>query len=107
MLQHNSLPVMLKNEPRLTALDRAIVAVALVLPTAITWVYFVGLNGADKALQQAAYAVGKTIQFALPLVWVWLVQRQRSWPKAPSIGNAVIGIVFGLTVAAAMYAIYS
>jgi len=107
MLQHNFLPVMLKSDTRLTGWDRAVIAVALVLPTAITWIYFVWLNGADKLIQQGAYGAGKTIQFALPLVWVWLVQRERSWPKVPSIGNAAIGIAFGLMVAAAMQAVYS
>jgi membrane protease YdiL (CAAX protease family) len=98
---------MLKNELRLTVSDRAIIAVALILPTAITWVYFIWLNGADKQLQQAAYAIGKTIQFGLPLVWVWLVQRQRSWPQLPTAWSFITGIVFGLILAAAMQAIYS
>ena len=95
-----------KDALALTAGDKAVLALALMLPTAVTWVYFVWLNGADKALQQEAYAVGKTIQFALPLAWVWLIQRQRPWPKVPSIGNAALGIVFGLIVAAVMQAIY-
>src|SRR3954449_3108723 len=101
MIQHNFLPVMLKNETRLTGWDRAVIAVTLVLPTVITWVYFVWLNGADKQLQQGAYAVGKTIQFALPLAWVWIVQRQRPFPRMPSAWSAATGVLFGLIVAAA------
>jgi membrane protease YdiL (CAAX protease family) len=95
-----------RNAPPLSNADRAVIAVALVLPTAITWIYFVWLNGADRQLQQGAYAVGKTIQFALPLAWVWLVQRQRPLPRLPSAWSAATGALFGLVVAAAMQAIY-
>src|SRR5436190_7589858 len=90
----------------LTRADWAVIVVSLVLPTVITWVYFILLNGADKQFQQGAYAVGKTVQFALPIVWVWLVQRERPWPRLPSGWSVAVGIGFGLIVAAAMQAIY-
>jgi len=90
-----------------THADWAIISIALVLPTAITWVYFIWLNGAEKWLQQGAYGSGKTVQFALPIVWVWLVQRERQWPRWPSPWSVAVGIGFGLIVAAAMQAIYS
>src|SRR5437588_340024 len=90
----------------LTGADWAVVGVALILPTTITWVYFILLNGADKQLQQGAYAVGKTVQFALPLTWVWLVQRKREWPRLPSGWSVAVGVGFGLIVAAAMQTIY-
>src|SRR5438105_2910522 len=86
--------------------DWAAIVTALVLPTAITWVYFILLNGADKNLQQGAYAVGKTIQFALPIAWVWLVQRERQWPRWPSGWSVAVGVGFGILVAAAMQVIY-
>src|SRR5437867_3366721 len=86
--------------------DWVIVVITLVLPTAITWVYFILLNGADKQIQQGAYAIGKLIQFALPLGWVWLVQRERPWPRLPSAWSVVTAILFGLIVAGLMQAIY-
>src|SRR5207244_9796526 len=91
----------------LTGADWAVVGVALVLPTAITWVYFILLNGADKQLQQGAYAIGKLIQFALPAVWVCLIKRERQGLRLPSAWSLTVGILFGLIVAAAMQAIYS
>jgi membrane protease YdiL (CAAX protease family) len=98
----------LNSEQRsLTRADWIVIVVALLLPTAITWVYFILLNGAEKQLQQGAYAVGKTVQFALPVVWVWLVQRERQWPRLPSMWSVAVGIAFGLVVAAGMQAIYS
>src|SRR5436309_4476395 len=90
----------------LSPADWAVIAIALVLPTAITWVYFILLNGADKQLQQGAYAIGKLIQFTLPVVWVWLVQRDRQWLRLPSGWSVAVGVAFGLIVAAAMQVIY-
>jgi uncharacterized protein len=86
--------------------DWAVIVFALVLPAAITWVYFILLNGAEKSLQQGAYAIGKTIQFVLPVAWVWLVRRERQWPRLPSGWSVAVGVGFGLIVAAAMQAIY-
>lgn len=54
-----------------TLLIYALIAViGLVLPTAVTWVYFDLLSTAAPAVQQAAYSLGKAIQFALP-AWGW------------------------------------
>lgn len=86
--------------------DRAAIVVALVLPTAVTWLYFVALDGAPAAVQQTAYGVGKTIQFALPIVWVWLVQRQRVAILTPGTAWHFAGIAFGLSVALAMLLLY-
>src|SRR6478672_7838409 len=56
----------------LTSVNRAVIGIALVLPTLITWIYFILLDGAPSALQQSAYLIGKLAQFALPVVWVCL-----------------------------------
>ncbi len=89
-----------------TAAQRAILALALVLPTLVTWLYFVALDGQPPAVQQGAYATGKTIQFVLPVVWVCLILRQRPrfvWPQAWGL---LAGLVFGLAVMGAMVALY-
>jgi CAAX protease family protein len=91
----------------LTRADWIIVGVALALPTLVTWVYFILLNGAPARAQQTAYTVGKTIQFALPLVWVWLVQRERPRLRRPRIWSLVTGGAFGLLVAAGMIGLYA
>jgi membrane protease YdiL (CAAX protease family) len=92
--------------PPLTYADWAVIVIALALPTAVTWVYFILLNGADKQLQQTAYAIGKLIQFTLPVVWVCLIKRERQQLRLPSAWSIAVGIVFGLIIAAAMQVIY-
>jgi membrane protease YdiL (CAAX protease family) len=89
-----------------TPADRAIIVLSLLLPTAVTWLYFVALNDAPAALQRSAYGIGKSIQFALPVVWVCLVQRQRPNLQLPSSKWLIGGGLFGLAVAAAATALY-
>jgi len=83
-----------------------VLLLALVLPTAVTWVYFVALDGAPASWQQTAYGVGKTLQFALPVAWI--VGMRRGWPTlvAPHGIWLGVGAGVGLAIAAAMAAIY-
>ena len=92
--------------PAPTTGDRVIVLIALVLPTAVTWLYFIALQSAPAHFQQGAYGVGKTIQFALPLVWVLGVQRRFERPAIPPRWALVAGALFGLAVAVVMAASY-
>jgi membrane protease YdiL (CAAX protease family) len=86
--------------------NRVIIIVALILPTIVTWVYFILLNGAPAALQQSAYTVGKLVQFALPAIWIFVIQREtHKFIRAP-VWSLVVGALFGLTIAAAMAALY-
>lgn len=85
--------------------DRFIVPItlfALVLPTLVTVVYFNIMADSPPWMQQAAYAIGKSIQFALPIVWVWLFYRYRlsRRPDKPSStrGDALFAIGFGIFV---------
>ncbi len=86
---------------------------ALGFPSLLTWVYFVALNGRAAVVQQAAYAVGKTIQFVFPAFWVFVVERQRS--ASGSVGRPAttpmrrglaMGIASGVVISAAMLVIY-
>src|SRR6185295_4538380 len=92
--------------PPPTAADRAALIFAMTFPTAVTWLYFIALDGAAPWLQQAAAVTGKTIQFSFPLVWVYLVQRERPRPYWPTGKGIWIGLLFGLAVAAALAAFY-
>jgi membrane protease YdiL (CAAX protease family) len=83
-----------------------VLLIALVLPTAVTWVYFVALDGAPAALQQTAYGVGKAIQFGLPVVWVFGVCRERQSVRRPPIWSLAAGAVLGLVIAVGMAALY-
>jgi membrane protease YdiL (CAAX protease family) len=84
----------------------AVVAFALVLPTLVTWVYFVALANAPAAVQQTSYAIGKAIQFGLPVVWVWLILRERPRLVRPAASELALGFAFGILVMAAMLALY-
>ena len=86
--------------------DWAVIWVALVLPTVVTWVYFIALDGAAAVLQQTAYGVGKAIQFSLPVVWVFLVRRERLNLTAPNSRGFLAGGAFGLLVAAGIVGLY-
>lgn len=83
----------------------ALVFVGLILPTAVTLVYFSLLRESHPAIQQTAYAVGKGLQFALPiLAYVWFrprVHEATEWGK-----SAGMGVLLGITIAGAMLALY-
>jgi membrane protease YdiL (CAAX protease family) len=76
----------------------------------VTWLYFVAFHGQPAALQQSAYAIGKSIQFALPIVWLSSLSGSlpRRWPKLPRPDGPTLGIglAFGLLVLAAIVLLY-
>ena len=91
--------------PSSSRADQAVIAVAIVLPTLVTWLYFEAFAG-SPATSKAAFGIGKTIQFVLPLVWVFLVQRQPlelAWPKRDGL---LMGLTFGAAVGGAMLVLY-
>lgn len=88
-----------------TYLSLVLVSLGLVLPTLVTWVYFLALDGAQREYQQAAFVIGKSIQFGLPLVALWLLGG-RAWPKAIHARGLIAGGLFGLAVGGAMVAVY-
>jgi len=92
-------------EPRASR-DLAAVLVALVLPTAITWLYFFEARDWSKEAQLGVFSVVKTVQFALPILWVWLVQKTRPSFRPPGTKGLGIGLTFGVVVACAMFALY-
>jgi len=91
---------------RLKPADWAALALALTLPSAVTWLYFIWLDGAPEGAVKTAFAVGKTVQFLLPAAWVLLVQRQRPRLARPAAWSLGLGALFGLAVGAAMIAFY-
>lgn len=92
-------------EPR-TPRDLAAVLVALVLPTAITWLYFFEASTWSKEAQLGVFSVVKTVQFALPIVWVRFVQKGRPSLRPHGTQGIAVGVAFGAVVACAMFALY-
>jgi membrane protease YdiL (CAAX protease family) len=86
--------------------DRCALLFALVFPTLLTWIYFVALARFPAAVQQGAYAVGKTLQFAFPVIWVFVVRREEfcwAWPRRRGL---IEGLAFGSLVLLAMLILY-
>ncbi|MCL2710930.1 MAG: hypothetical protein FWE95_08620 [Planctomycetaceae bacterium] len=79
---------------------------ALVFPFILTLNYFVILAHAPPAIQQAAYSIGKAIQFALPILWVGLVCKERFWLRSINRRGLIEGTLFGIAVFAMMLALY-
>ena len=86
--------------------DLAAVVFALVFPSLLTWVYFVALRRSPAGLQQTAYAIGKTIQFVLPVFWVLAIQRRRPGRLRLSASGLAAGLLFGLAVFALGFGLY-
>lgn len=60
----------------------AALVLAMVFPTVLTLAYFVLLAGSPAWLQQAVYAIGKTVQFAFPMVLVAMLLARRRCGRA-------------------------
>jgi len=84
----------------------AAVVFALVLPTFVTLAYFVWAESFAPHVQQATYLIAKIIQFGFPVFWVCWICRQRLQLRPTSSQGIVVGVVFGLVVAVAMFALY-
>jgi uncharacterized protein len=86
----------------------AVLAVACVLPSVVTLLYYVVAPqvGASPNVVKVVYSATKAVQFALPLVWVFAVCREPSrWPQWDSRGVGV-GLAFGVIIAAAIWVGY-
>jgi membrane protease YdiL (CAAX protease family) len=93
-------------ERRTTAV---LLVVAMSFPTLMAWLYFKQLGGqagTANPLQQAAYTGGKAVQFALPVLWLWLTQGKWSALRRPHFSGWPVGVGFGVMVSAAMLGLY-
>ena len=86
--------------------DLAAVLFALVFPTLVTVLYFIVLAKQPAPVQQGAYGLGKVIQFAFPLVWVfWVQQAKIGWIR-PRLKDMAAGAGLGLLLLAAALLLY-
>ncbi|MDZ4818559.1 MAG: CPBP family intramembrane glutamic endopeptidase [Planctomycetota bacterium] len=93
-------------ESKVSAAQWPLLIFALLFPTLLTWVYFILLAKEPEVTQQLAFSIGKGIQFALPLVWVYFRNPARFGFPPRSLRGVGEGIVFGLIVGAAMLIAY-
>lgn len=83
----------------------AVVAIAIGFPSLVTLAYFVWLAGKPSAWQQVAFAIGKVLQFGFPVFWVFVVLGRRPKIRRPESAGLVMGLLFGVLVATAMFAL--
>jgi uncharacterized protein len=83
-----------------------ILIVALILPTAGALVYFVAASP-DDPLFKVSYSGSKVVQFALPIMALFLFDRQRLGNVRLSTKGLGPGILVGLATAAAIVALYA
>jgi hypothetical protein len=100
----------LPEEDNRRALRIALVVLAIFLPTLVTWVYFTLLASSPSSIQKTAFTVGKSIQFALPLVGLLLfgVWRQASTAENGSIqwkASVFYGFLSGLMIGVSIYCV--
>lgn len=84
------------------ARSAAVVLAALAFPSLLTWAYFVVLAG--QPASRVVYAIGKLIQFALPLVAIGLraAPTGPSWPRRRGValglasGGGILALMLGL-----------
>lgn len=91
---------------RATKLQFGVLLLAMVLPTVVTWIYFILLADAPSAWQQLAAGIGKAFQFALPVIWIVAIDPQRLRRVVFSTAGLATGIGFGAAVVLAMFALY-
>ncbi len=86
-----------------------LVTIGMTFPTVMAWLYFKELGGRGgevSVLQQAAYAGGKGLQFALPVLWLWLTQEKVWAMRRPHFSGWPVGTGFGVLVAGAILGLY-
>jgi len=74
------------------------IVIAIVYPTALTFVYFDLLATAPTVVQQGVYALGKVLQFGLPALWTASVLKEKIEVHRPSITDFVWGIGSGAII---------
>jgi len=74
---------------------------ALGYPTLLTWVYFDLLAESEAGVQQTVYGLGKCLQFAFPLAWYLLVQKQSLRLRGSARASVLAGLAFGGAAAVA------
>lgn len=92
--------------PRRVSGELPLLLLGLVLPSAITYLFFVVAADYSSQVQQLAAVGGKSLQFVLPLIWWCLLHRRRIRCGSPQRDGVAAGVLFGLAVAAAMMVSY-
>jgi uncharacterized protein len=80
---------------------------ALAYPTLFTLAYFIYAADLPMGLQRAIFSIGKGLQFAFPIVWVWAVLREPLVQRRPNSRGIVLGATFGAVVVGASWIVFN
>lgn len=93
--------------------DAAALVFAMIYPTVMAWIYFVGLANRSEAqgseanpAMQMAYSMGKLAQFIFPVVYLGVFDRGALRMKRPHLRGLLGAVLFGLAVAAGIVLLY-
>lgn len=94
--------------------DAWALAFAMLFPTVMAWAYFVALARSPDTsrptepnpIVQAAYGLGKFVQFCFPVVYLAWREPHCLRPRMPSVAGLSWGLGFGLLVAIATLLLY-
>ncbi len=81
-----------------------LVAVAIVWPSVVTWLYFVVFAG--QSWMATVYGIGKLTQFSLPIVYCWLAGERPRWRELFSTALLLPALAFGVLVVIGIGAVY-
>ena len=90
--------------PRRKSAEKGVLVFASAFPTLAAWVYMDLFRGEPGMLTLTA--LSKVVQFALPVVWVWLVLRQPPKIRGASSGGLLFGALSGLAILAGCLVLY-
>ncbi len=79
------------------------IVAGLLLPTFVTWGYFVAMADWPAWSQKTVYLLGKSLQFALPVLALWTLS---PWSGIESKGKPKmlwLGLISGLVIGVAIY----
>src|SRR5262245_25680631 len=82
------------------------VVFAILFPSLVTWLYFVGVQRFSPGAQQSVFLIVKVVQFAFPAGWTYFALRERLRTAQPTSSGLALGAAFSVVVVAAGMAVF-
>ena len=97
--------------PQARVRDAVALTIAVFFTVAMAYLYFVALADPESIrdmspIVSAAYTLGKSIQFLLPIAYVFCFDRARIRPTWPTWHGVPLGVGFALIVGAGMFLLW-
>lgn len=83
--------------------DALVLLFTLFYPTILTFLYFVYGKGLEPGVSKLCYVVGKSIQFAFPVLYTAFVLKERWFMRRFNFRGVTTGFCFGLAVALVIF----